>query len=175
MRKELIKMRIIDGDALKNLPEFSIGVTKGTQIQALIDNAPELDLGKLGYEQVKSPLKKYMVAIRNEKLYVQDVRVKFQYAHHVGYATLYFAGSDPGLRVLSRIEDADISYFENCTGITIKSRINDDELFDITFSTMSKDCGLRLSRAALNNLIVGAEIVEVREIHLDKEKENKND
>lgn len=53
MRKELIKMRIIDGDALKNLPEFSRGLTAGTQIQALIDNAPELDLGKLGYEQVK--------------------------------------------------------------------------------------------------------------------------
>lgn len=55
MRKELIKMRIIDGDALKNLPEFSRGLTAGTQIQALIDNAPELDLGKLGYEQVKVP------------------------------------------------------------------------------------------------------------------------
>ena len=81
--------------------------------------------------------------------------------------SLYFAGSDPGLRVLSRIEDADISYFENCTGIIIKSRINDDERFDITFNTMSKDSGLILSRAALNNLIVGAEIVEVREIHLD--------
>lgn len=68
---------------------------------------------------------------------------------------------------MSRIEDADISYFKNYTGITIKSRINDDELFDITFSTMSKDSGLILSRAALNDLIVGAEIVEVREIHLD--------
>lgn len=160
-------MKIIDGDALKNLPEFRIGVTAGRKIQALIDNAPELDLGKLGYEQVKSPLKKYMVAIRNKKLYVQDVRVKFQYAQHVGYATLYFAGNDPGLRVLSRIEDADLSYFKNCTGIIIKSRINDDELFDITFNTMSKDSGLILSRAALNNLIVGAEIVEVREIHLN--------
>lgn len=168
-------MKIIDGDALKNLPEFSRRVTAGTQIQSIIDKAPELDLEKLGYERVKSPMKKYLVGIRKDKLYVQDVRVKFQYAHHVGYATLYFAGSDPGLRVLSRIEDADISYFKNCTGITIKSRINDDELFDITFSTMSKDCGLSLSRAALNNLIVGAEIVEVREIHLDKEKENKND
>lgn len=50
-------MKIIDGDALKNLPEFSMGVTAGTQIQAIIDTAPELDLGKLGYEQVKSPLK----------------------------------------------------------------------------------------------------------------------
>lgn len=168
-------MKIIDGDALKNLPEFSMGVTAGTQIQAIIDNAPELDLRKLGYEQVKSPLKKYMVAIRNKKLYVQDVRVKFQYAHHVGYATLYFAGSDPGLRVLSRIEDADISYFENCTGIIIKSRIKDDGRFDITFNTMSKDSGLILSRAALNNLIVGAEIVEVREIHLDDREDNEND
>lgn len=168
-------MRIIDGDALKNLPEFSIGVTKGTKIQALIDNAPELDLEKLGYERVKSPMKKYLIGIRKDTVYVQDVKVRFQYAHHVGYATLYFAGNEPGLRVLSRIEDADISYFENCTGITIKSRINDDELFDITFSTMSKDCGLSLSRAALNNLIVGAEIVEVREIHLGKGKENKND
>ena len=168
-------MKIIDGDALKNLPEFSRGVTAGTQIQAIIDNAPELDLRKLGYEQVKSPLKKYMVAIRNKKLYVQDVRVKFQYAHHVGYATLYFAGSDPGLRVLSRIEDADISYFGNCTGIIIKSRINDDELFDITFNTMSKDSGLILSRAALNNLIVGVEIVEVREIHLNDREDDKND
>ena len=40
---------------------------------------------------------------------------------------------------------------------------------------MSKDCGLSLSRAALNNLIVGAEIVEVREIHLDEEKDDEND
>lgn len=168
-------MRIIDGDALKNLPEFSRGVTAGTKIQSIIDKTPELDLEKLGYERVKSPMKKYLIGIRKDTVYVQDVKVRFQYAHHVGYATLYFAGNEPGLRVLSRIEDADISYFENCTGITIKSRINDDELFDITFSTMSKDCGLSLSRAALNNLIVGAEIVEVREIHLNKKKENKND
>lgn len=168
-------MKIIDGDALKNLPEFSSGLTAGTQIQSIIDKTPELDLEKLGYERVKTPMKKYLVGIRKEKFYVQDVRVRFQYAHHVGYATLYFVGNEPGLRVLSRIEDVDASYFDKCTGITIKSRINDDELFDITFSTMSKDCGLSLSRAALNNLIVGAEIVEVREIHLDKEKENKND
>ena len=76
---------------------------------------------------------------------------------------------------MSRIEDADISYFENCTGIIIKSRINDDERFDITFNTMSKDSGLILSRAALNNLIVGAEIVEVREIHLDDREDDEND
>lgn len=107
-----------------------------------------------------------MVAIRNKKLYVQDVRVKFQYAHHVGYATLYFAGSDPGLRVLSRIEDADISYFKNCTGITIEPFSGDDELFNVTFSTMSKGCGLVLNKEGIDTLIVGAEIVEVREIHL---------
>lgn len=167
MRKELIKMRIIDGDALKNLPKFSRGLTAGTQIQALIDNAPELDLGKLGYEQVKSPLKKYMVAIRNKKLYVQDVRVKFQYAHHVGYATLFFAGSEPGLRVLSRIKNVDASYFDKCTGITIEPFSGDDELFNVTFSTMSKGCGLVLNKEGIDTLIVGVEIVEVREIHLE--------
>lgn len=134
-----------------------------------------MDLEKLGYERVKSPLKKYLVGIKKDKFYVQDVRVKFQYAHHVGYATLYFTGNKPGLRVLSRIEDVDASYFENCTGIIIKSRINDDERFDITFNTMSKDSGLILSRAALNNLIVGAEIVEVREIHLDDREDDEND
>lgn len=60
-------MKIIDGDALKNLPEFSMGVTAGTQIQSIIDKAPELDLEKLGYERVKSPMKKYLVGIRKDK------------------------------------------------------------------------------------------------------------
>lgn len=45
----------------------------------------------------------------------------------------------------------------------------------LTFNTMSKDSGLILSRAALNNLIVGAEIVEVREIHLDDREDDEND
>lgn len=168
-------MKIIDGDALKNLPEFSMGVTAGTQIQSIIDKTPELDLEKLGYERVKSPMKKYLVGIEKDKFYVQDVRVKFQYAHHVGYATLYFAGNEPGLRVLSRIKNVDASYFDKCTGITIEPFSGDDELFNVTFSTMSKGCGLVLNKEGIDTLIVGAEIVEVREIHLEDLKDDEND
>lgn len=168
-------MKIIDGDALKNLPEFSSGLTAGTQIQSIIDKTPELDLEKLGYERVKTPMKKYLVGIRKEKFYVQDVRVRFQYAHHVGYATLYFVGNEPGLRVLSRIEDVDASYFDKCTGITIEPFSGDDELFNVTFSTMSNGCGLFLNKGGIDKLIVGAEIVEVREIHLEDLKDDEND
>ena len=168
-------MKIIDGDALKNLPEFSSGLTAGTQIQTIIDKTPELDLEKLGYERVKTPMKKYLVGIRKEKFYVQDVRVRFQYAHHGGYATLYFVGNEPGLRVLSRIEDVDASYFDKCTGITIEPFSGDDELFNVTFSTMSNGCGLVLNKGGIDKLIVGAEIVEVREIHLEDLKDDEND
>lgn len=168
-------MKIIDGDALKNLPEFSMGLTAGTQIQSIIDKAPELDLEKLGYERVKSPMKKYLVGIRKDKFYVQDVRVKFQYAHHVGYATLYFTGNEPGLRVLSRIKNVDASWFDKCTGITITSRSDNDEFFNVTFSTMSNGCGLVLNKEGIDALIVGAEIVEVRKIHLEDLKGDEND
>ena len=38
-----------------------------------------------------------------------------------------------------------------------------------------KNVTAKVGRAALNNLIVGAEIVEVREIHLDDREDDEND
>ena len=73
---------------------------------------------------------------------------------------------------MSRIEDVDASYFDKCTGITIEPFSGDDELFNVTFSTMSHGCGLVLNKAGIDMLIVGA---EVREIHLDEEKDDEND
>lgn len=40
---------------------------------------------------------------------------------------------------------------------------------------MSKGCGLVLNKEGIDTLIVGAEIVEVREIHLEEEKDDEND